>query len=119
MAGNGSQHGLTLSYARIAATWSQHGRILASRQFAALRPPDATHLDMSDFIVPGDEGYLAAATVEGHARIELTIRDSNVLIRIGYVAHRSLPQATATVKALAGSMLDVLNDYQYNGIGGT
>jgi hypothetical protein len=114
---DGSPLGLTFSYERIEATWNHRGRVLTSQRFATLRPPDATHFDMSDELF-GDEGYLAAVAREGYSRVELVIRDVNVFIRISYLVDQPLPLATETAKSLGDLMLDELNDFEYNGRGG-
>jgi hypothetical protein len=100
--GNGSR-GLAMSYERFGAAWNHTGASVAAQRLAEQRPPDAAEFDLSDSY--GDEGYLDASELEGQSRVELVIRDRNVIVSVNYWADRSLSQTTATAEEVARSML--------------
>ena len=105
--------GLTMSYERFGAAWNHTGASVASQRLADQRPPDAAEFDLSDESY-GDEGYLDAAMLEGQSRVDLVIRDRNVLVRVTYRADQSLSRATMTAEQVGRYMLEQLNDYRSN-----
>jgi hypothetical protein len=110
-----SRHGdtfaLTFSYERFDATWKTSGASAASRRLAAQRPPDATEANLEGYAY--DEGHVVSEEQGGRSRVELLIRDRNVLVRVSYLGALPLASATSATQAVADTMLEEVQDLNF------
>ena len=105
-----SRLGLTFEYERFVGSGRHTGSSLASRELEDAWPSDATELDLDDERY-GDEGFLATGAAEGYSRVDVWIRDRNVLVRVSYRIDQPFPAATERARDAADEMLEELNDY--------